>query len=123
MWVLVQIIGSWISPIKPAIYLWICVIVDTICLTLQAVGGGLAGAAASNYENPQTGTTIMVVGYVLLCLTLLPELISTLVLSPNSYAELCFSRSCPLCIGAAVVKYGETNLLLYAQLLLRSPPP
>ncbi len=65
MWVLVQIVGNWISPVKPAVYLWICVVVDTICLTLQAVGGGLAGDAASNFEDPQTGTTIMVVGSVI----------------------------------------------------------
>lgn len=62
MWVMLQIIGTWISPIRPTIYLWICVVVDTVCLSLQAIGGGLAGTESSNYQDPKTGTTIMVVG-------------------------------------------------------------
>ena len=62
MWVMLKIIGASISPIRPSMYLWVCVVVDTICLSLQAIGGGLAGSAASDYEDPQTGTTVMVVG-------------------------------------------------------------
>lgn len=62
LWVLVQLIGEQASPLNSKIYLWICVLVDTVCLSLQAIGGGLAGAAADNYENPQTGTTVMVAG-------------------------------------------------------------
>ncbi len=64
LWVWIKIVGAWVSPIRSALYLWMCVIIDTVCLTLQAVGGGLAAAATSNYEDPQTGTTIMVVGCV-----------------------------------------------------------
>jgi len=62
MWVLVQILGSWVTPVPPVVYLWVCVIFDTVCLVLQAIGGGLAGDAATHFKDPQTGTTIMVVG-------------------------------------------------------------
>lgn len=64
LWLLLKRIGMEKSPIKPAIYLWGCVIFDTVCLGLQAAGGGIAGTASTSYKDPAIGTWIMVAGIV-----------------------------------------------------------
>ncbi|KAI9039847.1 RTA1 domain-containing protein [Aspergillus affinis] len=64
LWVLIRDIGRHVSPFPPKTYLFICFIIDSVCLITQAVGGGLAGSAYSTGISIQTGTTIMVVGII-----------------------------------------------------------
>ena len=61
---MIQILGRHVSPLPPQIYLWVCVSVDTVCLTLQATGGGIAGGAVNQGQSPQTGTDIMLAGII-----------------------------------------------------------
>ncbi|MCJ1261606.1 hypothetical protein MMC22_001472 [Lobaria immixta] len=64
LWVLITILGGHVSPLPPKTYLFICFCIDVVCLTLQATGGGLAGAANTKGESTQPGTTTMVVGII-----------------------------------------------------------
>lgn len=64
LWVLITILGRHVSPLPPKTYLFICFWIDVVCLTLQATGGGLAGAANTKGESMQPGTTTMVVGII-----------------------------------------------------------
>ncbi len=64
LWLLFTVLGKHVFPLPPKTYLWICFVVDVVCLSLQATGGGLAGAAAQNFGNTQPGTLTMVVGII-----------------------------------------------------------
>ncbi|KAL2819625.1 RTA1 like protein-domain-containing protein [Aspergillus cavernicola] len=64
LWVVIRSVGRHVSPFPPKTYLAICFCIDLVCLSLQAVGGGLAGAAYSNGTSTQPGTTTMVVGII-----------------------------------------------------------
>lgn len=59
-----KVFGKDVSPIAPAVYIWIIFWVDTICLSLQAIGGGIAGASVTSGSSPTTGTHIMVAGII-----------------------------------------------------------
>ncbi|PLB53454.1 putative sphingoid long-chain base transporter RSB1 [Aspergillus steynii IBT 23096] len=64
VWVVIKKIGRHTSPFPPKTYLTICFCIDVTCLTTQAVGGGLAGAAYNSGTSTQPGTTTMVVGII-----------------------------------------------------------
>lgn len=64
LWVLILKVGKETCPLKPQVYLWTSVNVDTVCLGLQAAGGGIAASAAHAYADPATGTWIMVAGII-----------------------------------------------------------
>ncbi|KAJ9666392.1 hypothetical protein H2201_003580 [Coniosporium apollinis] len=64
LWAYVQVLGRHTSPVPPKLYLITILCLDVICLSLQAIGGGLAGAAFSKRTDTQPGTTTMVVGIV-----------------------------------------------------------
>lgn len=64
LWVVIVLLGRHVSPLPPRTYLIICVCVDIVCLSLQATGGGLAGAAYQNGTSTQPGTTTMVAGII-----------------------------------------------------------
>lgn len=64
LWVVIVLLGRHVSPLPPRTYLIICVCVDIVCLTLQATGGGLAGAAYQKGKSTQPGTTTMVAGII-----------------------------------------------------------
>ncbi|PYI08371.1 RTA1 like protein, partial [Aspergillus sclerotiicarbonarius CBS 121057] len=64
LWVLIQHMGRHASPLPPHIYLVICFLIDVVCLTAQATGGGLAGAAFSQGTSTTPGTLTMVVGII-----------------------------------------------------------
>ncbi|PLB50011.1 hypothetical protein P170DRAFT_332658, partial [Aspergillus steynii IBT 23096] len=64
LWVLIRDIGRHVSPFPPKTYLFICLIIDVVCLTTQAVGGGLTSSAYSQGISTQPGTTTMVVGII-----------------------------------------------------------
>ncbi|GAQ09508.1 sphingoid long-chain base transporter RSB1 [Aspergillus lentulus] len=59
---LIPLIGHDKSPLRPKSYLIIFMTVDFLSLLLQAVGGGLAGAAFSQNTSPWPGTYTMVAG-------------------------------------------------------------
>ncbi|RHZ57057.1 hypothetical protein CDV55_103341 [Aspergillus turcosus] len=61
---MIPIIGYDKSPLRPNLYLVIFMTVDFFSLLLQAVGGGLAGAAFSKNTSPWPGTYIMVAGII-----------------------------------------------------------
>jgi hypothetical protein len=54
--------GSETSLIRPGLYTWIFISCDMASLTLQAVGGGLAGSAGENATQRDLGTNLMIVG-------------------------------------------------------------
>lgn len=58
------IVGRDKSSLSPRLYLIIFMIVDFFSGSLQAIGGGLAGAAFGNNTDPGPGTYIMVAGVV-----------------------------------------------------------
>ncbi|KAL3488032.1 RTA-like protein [Aspergillus germanicus] len=64
LWVLIRSLGRHVSPFPPKTYLLICFIIDVACLTTQATGGGLAGAAYSSGTSTQPGTTTMIAGVI-----------------------------------------------------------
>jgi hypothetical protein len=64
LYVLVPIVGRHTLPFPTKWYLIGCVIVDLVCLTLQGMGGGLAGAAFSKKTSTTLGTNIMVIGII-----------------------------------------------------------
>ncbi|KAH8426657.1 uncharacterized protein LDX57_004391 [Aspergillus melleus] len=64
LYIVIKQIGRHVSPFPPKTYLAICFCIDVTCLTTQAVGGGLAGAAYNNNTSTQPGTTTMVVGII-----------------------------------------------------------
>ncbi|GIJ85948.1 hypothetical protein Asppvi_004819 [Aspergillus pseudoviridinutans] len=59
---MIPLIGEDKSPLRPKSYLLIFMTVDFFSLLLQAVGGGLAGAAFSQNTSPWPGTNTMVAG-------------------------------------------------------------
>lgn len=61
---MISIIGQDKSPLQPNLYLIIFMMVDFFSLLLQAVGGGLAGAAFSQNSSPWPGTYTMVAGII-----------------------------------------------------------
>jgi hypothetical protein len=61
---MIPIIGQDKSPLRPKLYLIIFMTVDFFSLLLQAVGGGLAGAAFSQNTSPWPGTYTMVAGII-----------------------------------------------------------
>ncbi|KAH1656061.1 hypothetical protein KXX15_006023 [Aspergillus fumigatus] len=61
---MIPIIGQDKSPLQPNLYLIIFMMVDFFSLLLQAVGGGLAGAAFSQNSSPWPGTYTMVAGII-----------------------------------------------------------
>ncbi len=61
---MVLFLGPHTSPLPPKVYIITFLIVDVVCLSLQAIGGGLAGAAFSNKTSTVPGTNTMVVGIV-----------------------------------------------------------
>ncbi|KAL4884291.1 RTA1 like protein-domain-containing protein [Aspergillus karnatakaensis] len=64
LWVLIRSLGRHTSPFPPKTYLLVCFIIDVVCLTTQAIGGGLAGGAYSSGNSTQPGTTTMIVGVI-----------------------------------------------------------
>ena len=62
LWLLIKAVGEQISPLPPHFYLWVCVCVDSVCLSMQAVGGDLASGAVHANQSPQTGTDVMLAG-------------------------------------------------------------
>ena len=67
-------IGGYILPFRPKIYVVTILVVDFLCLSLQAIGGGVAGAAFSKGTATQPGTNTMVVGIII-------QLVSTCIFS------------------------------------------
>ncbi|PKX97538.1 putative RTA1 domain protein [Aspergillus novofumigatus IBT 16806] len=61
---MIPIIGQDKSPLRPNLYLIIFMTVDFFSLLLQAVGGGIAGAAFSQNTSPWPGTYTMVAGII-----------------------------------------------------------
>ena len=61
---MIVLLGRHVSPLPPRTYLLICVLFDTVCLALQATGGGLAGAAYQKGKSTQPGTKTMVGGII-----------------------------------------------------------
>ncbi|KAH8693897.1 putative RTA1 domain protein [Talaromyces proteolyticus] len=61
---MIPIIGQDKSPLSPKLYLTIFMTVDFFSLLLQAVGGGLAGAAFSKNMSPWPGTYTIVAGII-----------------------------------------------------------
>ncbi|MCJ1367956.1 hypothetical protein MMC16_007094 [Acarospora aff. strigata] len=74
LWVMTLLIGRHILPLPPKIYVITILVLDFVCLSLQAIGGGLAGAAFSKGTSTEPGTITMVVGIVI-------QLVSTCVFS------------------------------------------
>ena len=64
LWVLITILGRHVSPLPPKTYFFICFCIVIVCITLQATGSGLAGAANTKGESTQPGTTTMVVAII-----------------------------------------------------------
>lgn len=64
LWAMVSLLGRHTSPLPPKVYIITFLIVDVVCLSLQAIGGGLAGAAFSKKTSTKPGTDTMVVGIV-----------------------------------------------------------
>ncbi|KAL2789110.1 RTA1 like protein-domain-containing protein [Aspergillus keveii] len=62
--VLIRSLGRHVSPFPPKTDLFICSIIDVAYLTIQATGGGLAGAAYSSGASTQPGTTTMIAGVI-----------------------------------------------------------
>jgi hypothetical protein len=59
----IQILGRESSILSPRLYLWIFCTCDVISLVVQAIGGGMASAAADEVDgNTAPGTHIMVAG-------------------------------------------------------------
>ncbi|KAI9716252.1 MAG: hypothetical protein M1812_005477 [Candelaria pacifica] len=82
LWIYIVILGRRVSPLPPKTYLTLCVCFDTICLSLQATGGGLAGSASTKGADTQPGTTTMVAGIIAqLVLTCLFSVILSIVFS------------------------------------------
>ncbi|KAJ7359704.1 RTA1 like protein-domain-containing protein [Mycena albidolilacea] len=64
LWLVLNVLGTEISPVPPKIYLVVVFLVDCVCLLLQAIGGGIAGAAFESGASTQLGTDIMVAGII-----------------------------------------------------------
>lgn len=61
---MVLFLGPHTSPLPPKVYIITFLVVDVVCLSLQAIGGGLAGVAFSKDTSTVPGTNTMVVGIV-----------------------------------------------------------
>lgn len=59
---LVVVHGRQYSMLKPVWYGYIFVCCDVISLVIQAIGGGMAASASTNYEDLRPGTHVMVAG-------------------------------------------------------------
>lgn len=68
---LVLTFGEATSLLRPSLYTWIFISCDMVSLTLQAVGGGLAGSAGENASQRDVGTNLMIAGIVFQVVTLL----------------------------------------------------
>ncbi|KAA1467513.1 RTA1-domain-containing protein [Dentipellis sp. KUC8613] len=61
---LILLLGPQYSRLSPRIYKWVFLSCDIVSLTVQAVGGGEASAAADGSGNPDDGGHIMLIGIV-----------------------------------------------------------
>jgi len=68
---LVRTFGDATSALRPALYTWIFISCDMVSLTLQAVGGGLAGSAGEDAGQHDVGTDLMIAGVVFQVATLM----------------------------------------------------
>jgi len=68
---LVLTFGDATSVLRPALYTWIFISCDMVSLTLQAVGGGLAGSAGEDASKRDAGTDLMITGIVFQLATLM----------------------------------------------------
>lgn len=67
---LALIYGEHYSVLKPMQYSLIFIVCDLISIVLQAIGGGVASSAASQYKSADTGSNIMVGGLAFQVLTI-----------------------------------------------------
>ncbi|CAD0086263.1 unnamed protein product [Aureobasidium vineae] len=110
LWMIVKILGREVLPVPPKLYLLVIFSVDCVCLSLQAIGGGLAGAAFDQGTSTSTGTTIMVVGII-------AQLVSGMVFAgflcivfPRGASKIKANRSLLLACVAIVISTTMMNL-------------
>lgn len=110
LWMIIKILGQEVSPVPPKLYLFVIFGVDCVCLSLQAIGGGIAGAAFDSGTSTSTGTTIMVVGII-------AQLVSGMVFAgflcivfPRGASQIKASRPLLLACTAIVISTTMMNL-------------
>ncbi|KAH0381029.1 RTA1-domain-containing protein, partial [Aureobasidium melanogenum] len=110
LWMIIKILGQEVSPVPPKLYLLVIFGVDCVCLSLQAIGGGLAGAAFDQGTSTSTGTTIMVIGII-------AQLVSGMVFAgflyivfPRGAPQIKASRPFLLACTAIVISTTMMNL-------------
>lgn len=106
---MVTVLGRDLLPIPAKAYLVTCLVVDLCCLSLQAAGGGLAGAEDGGDTKP--GTTIMVVGIVV-------QLISTIIFSISLDCVL-FRGRMAICKNPYMRLLSATTLLAIGCMIVR----
>jgi hypothetical protein len=110
LWMIIKVLGRKVSPVPLKLYLIVIFCVDCVCLSLQAVGGGLAGAAFDQGTSTTAGTTIMVVGII-------AQLSSGMVFAgflcivlPRGASQIKANRSLLLACTAIVISTTMMNL-------------
>jgi hypothetical protein len=110
LWMIIRVLGREVSPVPPKLYLIVIFCVDCVCLSLQAIGGGLAGAAFDQGTSTAPGTTIMVVGII-------SQLVSGMMFAgflcivfPRGAAQIKANRSLLLSCTAIVISTTMMNL-------------
>lgn len=110
LWMIVKILGREVSPVPPKLYLLVIFSVDCVCLSLQAIGGGLAGAAFDQGTSTAPGTTVMVVGII-------AQLVSGMIFAgflcivfPRGASQIKANRSLLLSCIAIVISTTMMNL-------------
>jgi len=110
LWMIIKVLGTKVSPVPPKLYLFVIFGVDCVCLSLQAIGGGLAGAAFDQGTSTAPGTTIMVVGII-------AQLVSGMIFAgflciifPRGASQIKANRSLLLACTAIVISTTMMNL-------------
>lgn len=68
------------SMLPPRLYTWVFISCDCVSLTLQAVGGGLAGSAGFDRDQRRLGTILMIAGIVFQVFTMLAFIVLSAIL-------------------------------------------
>jgi hypothetical protein len=110
LWMIIRLLGREVSPVPPKLYLVVIFCVDCVCLSLQAIGGGMAGAAFDQGTSTAPGTTIMVVGIIAQLVSGMIFACILCIVFPRGASQIKANRSLLLACTAVVISTTMMNL-------------
>lgn len=112
MWLIIKLIGRDVSPLPPTAYLLVVFFVDCVCLSLQAIGGGMAASAFSNGSSTDAGTTIMVVGIIAQLVSGCVFSVFLCIVLPRGASQIRKSENRPLLLACVAIVISNTMMIL-----------